>query len=138
MVRVATWPRDRLGFFSAVSAPIFQGQGYRDVTVEPHVISCPMSLHKDGLGGYINADRLHEHSRLRVALLDESFYPIPGYSGDDCMAVVEPGLRQKVSWKKGDRVDGIDGPVRVRVDWEGLRPEDAQLFAVYVGEGKDR
>lgn len=133
MVRVATWPRDRLGFFSAVSAPIFQGQGYRDVAVQPHVISCPISLNKDGLGVYVNADRLHEHSRLRVELLDEAFYPLPGYSGDNCIPIAEPGLRQRVSWKQGDRVTGIDGQVRVRVDWEGLRPEDAQLFAVYVG-----
>ena len=133
MVRVATWPRDRLGFFSAVSRPVLQGQGYRDVPVEPHVISCPLSLRKESLALFVNADQVGEHSQLKVELLDESFYPIPGYSGDDCTPVTEPGLRQRVSWKKGDSIDGVGGPVRVRVNWEGLRPEDAQLFAVYAG-----
>ena len=133
MVRIATWPRDRLGFFSAVSRPIFQGQGYRDVAVEPHVISCPISPQKKSLGLFVNADLVSEHSRLKVELLDESFYPIPEYSGDNCIPVTEPGLRQRVGWKKGDSIRGVDGPVRVRVNWEGLRPEDAQLFAVYVG-----
>ena len=132
MVRVATWPRDRLGFFSGVSRPVFQGQGYRDIVVEPHIISCPLSLKGENVGLYVNADQVGEHSQLRVELLDEAFYPIPGYSGDDCVLLTEPGLRQRVAWKKGDVIEGISQPVRVRVSWEGLRPEDAQLYAVYV------
>ena len=64
MVRIATWPRDRLGFFSAVSKPVFQGQGYQDIPVEPHTISCPVHARKKDAGVYINVDGLGEYSRL--------------------------------------------------------------------------
>ncbi len=132
MVRVATWPIDRLGFFSAVSKPIFQGEGYRDVPVEPHVISCPLRPDRTEAGLWLNADRLGEHSQLRVELLDLGFHPIPGYSGEDCVLVAESGFRQRVSWKQGDIIGHFDHPVRVRISWEGIRPEDAQLWAAYV------
>ena len=132
MVRVATWPRDRLGFFCAVSKPVFQGQGYKDIPVEPHVISCPLTIKGKNAGVYVNADMLGEYSQLRVELLDLAFHPIPGYSGKDCLPLSEPGLRQRATWKKGDAVKGIEQPVRIRVNWEGIRPEDAQLYALYI------
>ena len=132
MVRVATWPRDRLGFFSAVSRPVFQGQGYKDIPVEPHVISCPLRTQKEDAGVYLNTDGLGEYSQLSVDLLDLQFRPISGYSSDDCVLVDADGLRQRVTWKKGASVGHFDHPVRVRVNWEGVRPEDARLYGVYV------
>ena len=132
MVRIATWPRDRLGFFSAVSRPVFQGQGYKDIPVEPHTISCPVHAGKEDAGVFVNVDGLGEYSQLRVDLLDLEFRPVPGYSGDDCVLVSEDGLRQRVAWKKGDTIGHFDHPVRVRVNWNGVRPEDARLYAVYV------
>ena len=132
MVRVATWPRDRLGFFSAVSRPVFQGQGYKDIAVGPHVISCPLRAQKEDAGVYVNTDGLGEYSQLRVELLDLQFRPISGYSGDDCVLVDAEGLRQRVTWKKGASIGHFDHPVRVRVSWEGVRPEDARLYGVYV------
>ena len=83
-------------------------------------------------GLWLNADRLGEHSQLRVELLDLGFHPIPGYSGEDCVLVAESGFRQRVSWKQGDIIGHFDHPVRVRISWEGIRPEDAQLWAAYV------
>jgi hypothetical protein len=132
MVRVATWPRDRLGFFSAVSRPVFQGQGYKDIPVEPHVISCPLHVRRDDAGVYLNVDGLGQYSQLRVELLDLQFRPIPGYSGQDCVLENAAGLRQRAAWKRGDSIGHLDQPVRVRVNWEGVRPEDARLYGVYV------
>ncbi len=132
MVRIATWPIDRLGFFSAVSKPVFQGEGYRDVAVEPHVISCPLRPDKADACIWLNVDRLGEYCQLRVELLDLGFNPIPGYSGGDCMAVAKSGFRQRVAWKQGETIGHFDHPVRLRVNWEGIRPEDAQLYAAYI------
>ena len=132
MVRIATWPVDRLGFFSAVSKPVFQGEGYRDVAVEPHVISCPLRPDKADAGIWLNVDRLGDYSQLSVELLDIGFNPIPGYSGQDCILVAESGFRQRVAWKQGATIGHFDQPVRLRVNWEGIRPEDAQLYAAYI------
>ena len=81
---------------------------------------------------FVNADRLNRHGRLKVELLDEQFRPIPGYSGADCIGLEQPGLRQQVTWRERDVLEGFGQPVRVRVDWEGIRREDPRLFAVYV------
>ena len=124
---VATWDRDRLGYFEPSGRPSGWGAG----DYEPHCITCPIELDRDGVGVYVNADRLGEHSRLRVELLSREFKPLPGYSGDDCLPVTEPGLRQPVRWRGRDTIEGLDRPVRVRVNWEGVRPEDARLFALY-------
>ena len=66
---------------------------------EPHFVTCPVEL--DGKGEVsINADRLNVHSQLRVELLDREFRPIPGYSGDDCIVLDEPGLTAKSVLKR--------------------------------------
>ena len=44
----------------------------------------------------------------------------------------ESGLRIPVSWKeKGKNLD-VKGPFRLVVYFEGLRPEDVKLYAIYV------
>lgn len=126
-VWVATWERDRLGFFKPSERDVSWGAG----DYEPHFITCPVEL--DGEGEvFVNADRLNEHSQLRVELLDREFRPLPGYSGNDCILLEEPGLRLPVRWREKGKLERFGHPVRVRVNWEGLRPEDARLFAVYV------
>ena len=43
----------------------------------------------------------------------------------------EPGLAQPVVW--GDKKEVItNGPIRIRVDFTGVRPEDLRLYAIYV------
>ena len=63
-----------------------------------------------------------EHAAITVEVLDERFRPLPGWSGDACVPLREPGLRQPVVWKDRDSVSGIDGPFRLRVTFDGLRP----------------
>ncbi len=119
-VRLAFWPRDRLGYFEA-----FQ-------TNAPHCVTCPMRLDGSAARVCANVDGLSEHTTLTVELSDARFHPLPGYSGDDAVPLRASGLRQPVAWKKTDLVRGIGGPFRLRASIGGLRPEDARLYALYV------
>ena len=84
--------------------------------------------------GLCECGRVWEHSELIVEVLDEQFRPLPGYSGEACVPLREPGLRQPVVWQGRDSVSEIAGPFRLRVTFGGLRPEDARLHALYVGD----
>ena len=99
-----------------------------------HCITCPIQLGRSSAQVYLNAEGLSQHSEFTIELLDEQFRPLPGYSGDECVPVREPGLRRPVRWKQRSVVDDIDGPFRLKANWGGLRPEDAKLFALYVTE----
>ena len=101
---------------------------------QPHLISCAMRADGSPAKVYANAD-LSKHCPLTVEVLDEQFHPLPGYSGDDCVPLVEDGLRQAVVWKNRDVLP--DGLFRLQVNYGGgLRPEDAKLYALYVaGDG---
>ena len=126
-VRVASWPRDRLGYFQP-----FPLDKPKQRTC--HVISAPIFTEAaDGadLQVAVNADGLSEHAQLAVELLDERFVPLPGYAAGDCDPM-ESGLRQRVSWGGRSTVSGVEGAFRVRVNFAGLRPEDPKLYAIYV------
>jgi hypothetical protein len=119
-VRLASWPRDRLGYFA-----VFRR------TVGPHFITCPVRT-KHPLKVYANVDGLGEHSSVLVELCDEQFQPLPGYSGADCVPLQTPGLRQHIRWRGHETITGVEEPVRLRVSFCGLRPEDIKLFAIYI------
>ena len=80
---------------------------------------------------YVNAQGLSPQNRLTVELLDERMRPLPGYGRADCISVAD-GLRTPVAWKEARTLEGIDSPVRVRINWEGERPGDVFLYAAYV------
>lgn len=122
-VRLATWDRDRLGYFTA--APRTEGA---------HFLSTPIELDSPRAEIYVNAGGLSDNSQLRVEVLDDRFQPLPGYSGDTSISLRESGLRQRVTWRGKEHLEGVEGPFRIRVNWEGIRPEDARLYAVYVVE----
>jgi len=143
VVCAARWPRDRLGYFEVapelkptVLVPTSQ------VRLDPHFISCVIELKGGAHRVYVNADGLSKDSFLKVEVLDERFKPVPGYSGSDSVPVTQSGLRQPVSWTGGEVIENLDHLIRVKVSWEGTRPEDLHLYAVYVSEedwaGKDR
>jgi hypothetical protein len=127
-VRVASWPRDRLGYFEA-----FRGHKMRSLQ-EAHVVSAPIDLEGKPARVFLNVDGLSEHSQLDVEVLSERFEPVAGYTRDACVAPREPGLRQPVQWQSRDRIEDADGPVRLRVGYGGLRPEDIRIYAIYVEE----
>jgi hypothetical protein len=119
-VRVATWPRDRLGNFRPAPG-----------VADPQCLTSPQPIRAEGSRIFVNADGLSANNHLKVELLDEQLRPIPGYSGDDCVPVVKSGFRTPVTWKGGEVVRGNGQPVRIRISWGGDRP-DCRLWAIYV------
>ena len=92
-----------------------------------------MKLDRTAAGIFVNADGLSNNSELTVELLDHQFQKIPGYSGADCIPMRTSGLRQAANWRTRQNLEAFSHPIRVRVNFGGIRPEDAKLYAVYVG-----
>jgi hypothetical protein len=68
---------------------------------------------------------------LRVAVVDRNFKPVEGYSLGECEPVHSDGFKVPVRWKRGDRLRA-KGPIRLRVQWGGVRFEDPIVYAAYV------
>ena len=76
---------------------------------------------------------LSEHSRITVEVLNEQFEKIHGYTDADFIPWNDDSsVRLPVRWQHGDVIEGMSEPIRIRVNWDGLRLEDARVYAVYV------
>ena len=127
-VRVASWPRDRLGCFQPFTvARLRPGQ-------LAHVVSAPIDLEGKPADVALNVDGVSENSRVSVEVLTERLEPLPGHSADDCTAPTASGLSQAVSWSGRDSVQHNDGPIRLRINFTGIRSEDIRLHAAYLKE----
>jgi len=131
-VRIASWPRDRLGYFRAYMGGPLASEAER----EPHIISAPIDLEGKAARLYLNLDCVHEHSSLSIEILDERLHPLPGYLRENCDAPTETGYNQLVTWGGGDAIARLSGRIRIRVDFTGVRPEDVRLYAMYLREAK--
>lgn len=130
MVRLATWPRDRFGYYAVSNCPT-EGQKPSE-DLGPHFISCPIQLdHKESYV-YVNVGGLSENSFLTVEVLNREFCRLPGFSGDDCIKLTESGFRQHVIWRNKKRLPKFETPIRIQVNYDGLRVEDARIYAVYI------
>jgi len=132
-VRCASWHLDRLGCFETFDEIIFgEGEFFPIRRPKPHFISCPMR--GDGPQKvFANAD-LTEHCPVTVEVLSEGFHPLPGYSGDACVPLSEDGFRLPVRWKERDELPAGE-TFRLQVNYgNGLRPEDAKVYALYVAK----
>lgn len=127
-VRVASWERDRLGCFQAYLGGPHAKPGEDD----PHIISAPIDLEGGTARLFLNVDRLHPYSGVSVAILDERLHPLPGYTHERCNAPTESGYSQPVSWSEKDTISHRDGPIRIRLDFTGIRFEDVRLYAIYL------
>ncbi len=125
-VRTASWERDRLGYF----AP-FRG-GKMHSAQEAHVISAPIDLEGQSAVVAVNVSGVGPYGHVTLEVLDLQFRPLAGYTGETCVPVAESGLRQPVRWQNQDRIGPDHGPIRVRVNVGGVRPEDIRLHAVYL------
>jgi hypothetical protein len=134
-VFLVSWPRDRFGCLSAFR-PFNNGPGCLDNGANPphRVITCPIQIVNDEANVYVNVDGLGEHTHLRINLVDEGFRPLNGCAGADTAIINENGLRVSVKWKKTPALTKNLGRVRWDIEFAGIRPEDARLFAVYVGD----
>lgn len=129
-IRAAWWRRDRLGYFHATRAPI-EGQTWAD-EVKPHFISAPIQLPESGGRVFLNASYLSEHARLAVEILDQQFRPLPGHTAAQCEPFRDDSaFRLPVRWESGDIVKS-DRPIRIRVNFQGMRLEDPRVYAVYL------
>jgi hypothetical protein len=121
---VASWQRDRLGYFQASDLNLKKGQGR-------HVISAPIDLEGQLTQVWLNVDGLSQHAQIAVEILDERFQPIDGYLAQDCQPL-ESGLRQPVHWKNHQLIMTNKEVIRIRLNYVGLRPEDPKIYAIYV------
>jgi len=125
-VRVASWPRDRLGYLQPFTAGRMRpGQG-------PHIISAPIDLEGRPAHLALNIDGLGDYSDVTAEIITEQLEPVPGYSAADCIPPQNSGLSQPVAWRGRDTVQHDNGPIRLRLNFSGIRAEDIQLFAAYM------
>ncbi|MCX6621334.1 MAG: hypothetical protein NTY38_09675, partial [Acidobacteria bacterium] len=117
-VRMVSWQRDRLGLLKPF------------LPRAPRAVSCPIRVARGPARLFVNAGGLGKNSQLRVSLLREGFRPIPGFSDGEGAIVGNSGLRLPVRWGSRDVLP--EGVFRVDIRFEGARPEDAGLYAVYV------
>ena len=79
----------------------------------------------------LNISGINQWSSVKVTVLDEQLRELPGYTAKECTPPKESGLSQLVVW--GDKRQVVaNGPIRIRVDFTGVRPEDLRLYAIYV------
>ena len=121
-VLVASWERDRLGMLKPYEPDAAQA------------ISCPVEITSGEAPVHVNASGLGAHTQIRISLLDEGFRPIPGYSGEDAAIVDTSGYQVPVRWRGNTTIPASLGRVRFDISFTGIRPEDARLHALYVGE----
>jgi hypothetical protein len=133
-VRLASWPRDRLGYFQKYDyprRPAWLPEGQTFVDVDPHLITSPLRAEGD-VRVAANVDGLGPYAELLVEVLDEQFRPVPGLSGEACRPLKENGLRSGVTWTDRDAVSDFSDLFRLKVTFGGVRPEDVKLYALYV------
>jgi hypothetical protein len=120
-IRVARWDRDRLGYL----------QPFVNSDKKPHVISAPVPTGDKPVSVKLNITGINQWSSVKVTVLDEQLRELPGYTAKECTAPEKSGLSQLVTWGEKQKVVA-KGPIRIRVDFTGVRPEDLRLYAVYV------
>ena len=81
----------------------------------------------------LNIGGISDYSKVSVLVLDEDFNPISGYSKEECCEIMENGFAVPVCWQRKMNVYQ-ERPIRIRVDFEGIRPEDVRLYGVYLEE----
>ena len=125
-VRVASWPRDRLGYFQPfTSARLRRGE-------VAHVVSAPIDLHGRPAALALNIDGLSQYNAVSAEIVNERLEPLRGYTAADCNALAANGLAQPITWRGNDSVQHEGGPIRLRLNFSGVRAEDIRLYAAYL------
>ena len=86
-----------------------------------------------GLSEYaqISVEVLTERFRYAFGYSTQGFEKLPGYTSEECIEPRKSGFRQLVKWQENEIVENVDGPIRIRVNFGGIRPEDVRIYAVY-------
>ena len=125
-IRIASWPRDRLGYFQ----PFFGSR--MSSREDSHFVSAPIDLQGKPADLKLNIAGITEYSGVTVEILDEQFNTLDGYGAAVSVTPDSSGLDQPVTWGDRQAVEHSDGLIRVRVNFTGIRPEDVRLYAVYL------
>ena len=126
-VRVTSWPKDRLGYFSA-----FDSGAWSYSKKAPHFLSAPIELDGKSAVLSINIEGITKHSTITVELQDQAYRAISGYEAEVSIGPTEGGFAQIIAWNDHTLIEDLDIPFLVRVNFEGLRPEDIRIYAVYL------
>lgn len=117
---MGTVPKSGLG---VATLPLDRFAGVRPLEKLGHVTLKPRAL-RAGTTLTINANAAG--GSLRVELLNERGYRVPGYTRDGAVPIVSDGLRHSVVWKEKGANSLPAGNYMIRVHLEGA----AELFAV--------
>ena len=104
---------------------------------EPHIVSAPIDLDGKAVQLALNIDGLGEYSAVSAEIISERLEPIQGYTAADCTAPISSGLSQPVVWQGGDALPHDLGPIRVRINFSGVRVEDIKLYAAYLTSARN-
>ncbi len=129
-VRVASWPRDRLGYYYPAREPIEGQRWVREVG--PHIVSCPIESNGRPLRIEVNATGLDHDTQLVVEILDRRFRPLDGYGIGDARPMTQDGFRLAAEWAGRPTITPPDEGIRVCVRFVGARPEDGRLYTIYA------
>jgi hypothetical protein len=128
LVRLATWERERFGFFQAYAE---DATGTADAPVA-ELTSCPMKLGAEGGAIFVNASGLSDKAELTFEIQDREFRPVPGYTAKECIPNRVSGFRQAVTWKGNGKLQAFPHPIRIRALFGGDHPSKIKLYAIYV------
>ena len=94
--------------------------------------SAPIELDGKSAVLSINIEGITKHSTITVELQDQAYRAISGYEAEVSIGPTEGGVAQIIAWNDHAVIEDLDIPFLVRVNFEGLRPEDVRLDAVYL------
>jgi hypothetical protein len=117
-VGLATMPRDRFGYL-------------RPTAADAVLVSQTLPAFDGMVDIAANVDGVGNAARLRIELLDNSFHPISGFSGEQSAFVTESNLRAPLVWTNG-RSAAVKGAYRIRIAFEGERAENIRLYGIYA------
>jgi hypothetical protein len=93
----------------------------------------PIKISQYGAKVFVNVSGLSDHSQITVEILNERFERLEGYTSSDFIPLKEnSGFRIPIKWKQNDVIITKSELIRIRVNWDGLRLEDARIYAVYI------
>jgi hypothetical protein len=95
-----------------------------------------------GVSVQLNLELQSVHAQLRVEVLDRHFQPVSGLSGRSSLPLtmknaggsLYSAFREEAKWTTASAVAITSSlrAFRLRVVFEGVRPQDAKLYAIYA------
>ena len=101
------------------------------------MVSAPIDLDGKAARLALNIDGLGDYSAVTVEILSERLEPIPGFTAVECIAPTTSGLSEPVVWLRQDALPHDLGPIRVRINFSGVRVEDLKLYAAYLTSARN-